>query len=101
MSYVIEHVHRPLPTLIEIFHIMRPGGTLALTTPNAESCGATPFRGRLARIGAAAAFTESERKHPSDVGKMRRFCSIRPLDHASHYIVCPLAQPPSAFCAKP
>ena len=43
MSHVIEHVHDPLATLAEIRRILRAGGTLVLTTPNAGSWGHRRF----------------------------------------------------------
>lgn len=37
MSHFIEHVHEPLEALRECHRILRPGGTLAIATPNAKS----------------------------------------------------------------
>ena len=37
MNHVFEHVREPLDTLIEAGRILKPGGTLIITTPNAES----------------------------------------------------------------
>jgi 2-polyprenyl-3-methyl-5-hydroxy-6-metoxy-1,4-benzoquinol methylase len=39
MSHVIEHVHGPLATFVEIRRVLRPGGTMVTTTPNAGSWG--------------------------------------------------------------
>jgi 2-polyprenyl-3-methyl-5-hydroxy-6-metoxy-1,4-benzoquinol methylase len=39
MSHVIEHVHDPLATFVEIRRVMRSGGTMVITTPNAASWG--------------------------------------------------------------
>jgi len=43
MSHVIEHVHRPVNLLQECRRILRAGGTLVITTPNAESYGHSRF----------------------------------------------------------
>jgi len=43
MNHVIEHVHHPLATLREIRRVLRVGGTLAVTTPNAGSWGHRHF----------------------------------------------------------
>jgi len=39
MSHVIEHVHDPAHVLQTAFDLLKPGGTLFLETPNAESLG--------------------------------------------------------------
>jgi SAM-dependent methyltransferase len=39
MNHVIEHVHDPMGLLTECQRILRPGGKLILTTPNANSWG--------------------------------------------------------------
>jgi 2-polyprenyl-3-methyl-5-hydroxy-6-metoxy-1,4-benzoquinol methylase len=44
MSHVIEHVHDPIETLNECRRILKPGGTLVLVTPNAESFGHRYFK---------------------------------------------------------
>ncbi len=44
MSHVIEHVHQPLSLLQECHRILKPGGKLALVTPNAESWGHRLFK---------------------------------------------------------
>ncbi len=37
MSHVIEHVHEPVELLAEVRRLLKPGGILVVTTPNAES----------------------------------------------------------------
>jgi 2-polyprenyl-3-methyl-5-hydroxy-6-metoxy-1,4-benzoquinol methylase len=39
MSHVIEHVHDPCKTLQSIYHLLKPGGFLWLSTPNIQSFG--------------------------------------------------------------
>ena len=43
MSHVIEHIYDPAATFREIRRVLRPGGTLAVTTPNAGSWGHSHF----------------------------------------------------------
>lgn len=43
MSHVIEHVPEPLATLSEIRRVLRHGGMLVITTPNAASWGHSHF----------------------------------------------------------
>ncbi|MEK7811592.1 MAG: class I SAM-dependent methyltransferase [Pseudomonadota bacterium] len=43
MSQTIEHLYIPNTTLHECLRILKPGGLLILTTPNAESMGANEF----------------------------------------------------------
>jgi 2-polyprenyl-3-methyl-5-hydroxy-6-metoxy-1,4-benzoquinol methylase len=39
MNHVIEHVHDPCKTLQSIYHLLKPGGCLWLSTPNIQSFG--------------------------------------------------------------
>jgi SAM-dependent methyltransferase len=43
MHHVIEHVHDPRAVLIELFRLLKPGGTISLTTPNWCSYGANLY----------------------------------------------------------
>jgi 2-polyprenyl-3-methyl-5-hydroxy-6-metoxy-1,4-benzoquinol methylase len=43
LHHVIEHVHDPRDVLNEMRLLLKPGGTIVLTTPNWQSCGATFF----------------------------------------------------------
>lgn len=43
MSHCIEHVHDPLAWLVEVRRILKPGGRLALATPNNASFGHATF----------------------------------------------------------
>lgn len=43
MSQAIEHLYDPLTTLRECLRILKPGGLLVMTTPNAKSIGACEF----------------------------------------------------------
>lgn len=43
MSQTIEHLYEPNATLIESLRILKPGGLLVMTTPNANSIGAGEF----------------------------------------------------------
>lgn len=43
MDQVVEHLVNPIKTLKEIYRILKPGGILALTTPNATGFGAHFF----------------------------------------------------------
>lgn len=45
MSHCIEHVHDPLAWLVEARRLLRPGGRLALATPNSASFGHAMFGG--------------------------------------------------------
>jgi 2-polyprenyl-3-methyl-5-hydroxy-6-metoxy-1,4-benzoquinol methylase len=45
MNHVIEHVHDPVGLLTECQRILRPGGNVILTTPNADSWGHKMFAG--------------------------------------------------------
>lgn len=46
MSHLIEHVLDPASVIAECHRILRPGGRLGITTPNAESRGHGQFRER-------------------------------------------------------
>lgn len=43
LNHVIEHLHGPRDALARVFALLRPGGTLYLDTPNADSRGASRF----------------------------------------------------------
>jgi SAM-dependent methyltransferase len=43
LHHVIEHVHDPRAVLDELLRLLKPGGTIVLTTPNWHSCGAAFF----------------------------------------------------------
>jgi len=43
MRHVIEHIHDPLSILMEVRRILKPGGNIIVTTPNAESMGHRHF----------------------------------------------------------
>ncbi|MFA5370474.1 MAG: class I SAM-dependent methyltransferase [Sideroxydans sp.] len=43
LSQTIEHLYDPLGTLRECLRLLKPGGLLVMTTPNANSLGATEF----------------------------------------------------------
>jgi len=43
LHHVIEHVHDPRAVLDELLRLLKPGGTIVLTTPNWQSCGAAFF----------------------------------------------------------
>ncbi|MDD4929063.1 MAG: class I SAM-dependent methyltransferase [Gallionella sp.] len=43
MSQTIEHLYDPMTTLRECLRILKPGGLLVMTTPNAQSLGAGEF----------------------------------------------------------
>jgi 2-polyprenyl-3-methyl-5-hydroxy-6-metoxy-1,4-benzoquinol methylase len=43
LSHVIEHLHDPAALLREVYRILKRGGRLVLTTPNAESLGSRFF----------------------------------------------------------
>jgi len=43
LSQAIEHLYDPKTTLRECLRILKPGGLLVMTTPNAHSIGATEF----------------------------------------------------------
>lgn len=44
MNHVIEHLPDPVQTLKQCWYVLRPGGQLVLTTPNAESLGRHLFK---------------------------------------------------------
>jgi 2-polyprenyl-3-methyl-5-hydroxy-6-metoxy-1,4-benzoquinol methylase len=44
LSHVIEHVHNPTSMLTDCFHLLKPGGTLWLETPNINSFGHGIYR---------------------------------------------------------
>jgi len=43
LSHVIEHVHKPLDMLRQLYTLLKPGGRLWLETPNINSLGAKRF----------------------------------------------------------
>jgi 2-polyprenyl-3-methyl-5-hydroxy-6-metoxy-1,4-benzoquinol methylase len=43
MGHVIEHLHEPLETLRNCFTVMKPGGVIAIATPNFQSFGHSIF----------------------------------------------------------
>lgn len=46
LDQVIEHVSDPVAVLSGVWQVLRPGGTLVLSTPNADGWGARVFGGR-------------------------------------------------------
>lgn len=44
MSHVVEHLHDPKQVLEKLYHALKPGGTLIVSTPNVRSVSAHVFR---------------------------------------------------------
>jgi 2-polyprenyl-3-methyl-5-hydroxy-6-metoxy-1,4-benzoquinol methylase len=44
LSHVIEHVPDPVALLSDVYRLLKPGGRMVLTTPNADSLGHQKFR---------------------------------------------------------
>jgi SAM-dependent methyltransferase len=82
LHHVIEHVHDPRAVLDELLRLLKPGGTIVLTTPNWQSYGASffgPFWRGLEPPRHLVLFTpDALHRLVSDIGFVNAEIRVRP-----------------------
>jgi SAM-dependent methyltransferase len=76
-SHCLEHVHEPLQMLQECRRILRPGATLVMVTPNAESLGLQRYGKSWLGLDAPRHLTLFTQSSLADVAKRAGFADVQ------------------------
>jgi len=76
LNHVIEHVHRPVDTLMKAYFLLKPGGQLYVETPNASAFGHRLFKANWRGLEVPRHLTVFSWYALEDILKQSGFCDL-------------------------